>query len=482
MNDEYLMLIDGEWVRASSGNTFEVRNPATGEFVADVPEGGREDAREALQAAKKSFPEWSRITPDKRSSYLHQTARIVRERIDNIARTLTSEQGKPLNEAKGEIKSAAEALDYFAEEAHRMLGEVIPTSSARRRSIVIKQPVGVVAAISPWNYPVSLLSWKLAPALIAGCTVVAKPASITPLSVIEFIRCFVDAGISPGVVNLVTGSGRSVGAELVENPLTSKIAFTGQTKTGKTIMRGAAEGVKRVSLELGGSCPLLVCEDADLSSAVKAGVYRSFRNMGQVCNSINRIYVHESLFDNFVQRFLGETKKLRIGNGLDEPDADLGPMVSDEQRKHVIEHIEDAKEKGAKVECGGRIPEGERFKRGFFFQPTVLTGVNHQMRVMQEETFGPVAPIMTVRDERQAIEFANDSPYGLVSYVFTKDIRKAFFLAENLECGTVGINNVSGGETPYPYGGWKQSGIGIELSHYGVEEYLQVKHIRFDIG
>lgn len=482
MIDKYLMLINGKWVKAESGESFEVKNPATGETLALVPKGDREDAKKALEAAKKAFPTWAATPANKRAKFMRKAAALVRERCDEIAKTLTQEQGKPLNEAKGEVASAADAIEYFAEEAHRMLGEIIPTTSTKRKSLVIKQPVGPVAAIGPWNYPVSLLSWKIGPALIAGCTVVVKPSSLTPLSVIEFIGCFVDAKIPPGVINLVTGPGSRVGNELVENPITRKVAFTGETTTGKEIMRRASSGIKRLSLELGGNCPLIVCEDADVEAAVKGGVYRAFRNMGQVCNSINRIYVDEKLFDRFVSSFVEMTKKLRIGNGLEEPDVDLGPMVSDGQRKHVIEHIEDAVKKGARIEWGGKIPEGERFKNGFFLEPTVLTNVNHSMRVMKEETFGPVAPIMAVSNFEEAVKLANDTPYGLVGYVYTRDIKRAFWIAENLECGTVGINNVSGGEVPYPYGGWKESGFGLELSHYGVEEYLQVKHIRIDVG
>ena len=482
MVDKYLMLIDGKWVRANSKESFEVKNPATGEVLALVPKGDREDAKKALVAASKAFPTWAATPSSKRAGFMKKTAQIIRERCDEIAKTLTKEQGKPLNEAKGEVRSAADAIEYFAEEAHRMLGEIIPTSSAKRRSLVMKQPVGPVAAIGPWNYPVSLLSWKIGPALIAGCTVVIKPSSLTPLSVIEFVNCFMDAEIPQGVINLVTGPGSTVGNELVENPIARKIAFTGETATGKEIMRRASSGVKRLSLELGGNCPLIVCDDANVEAAVKGGVYRAFRNMGQVCNSINRIYVDEKLFDRFVSYFVEMTEKLRIGNGLEEPDVDLGPMVSDEQRKHVIEHIEDAVKKGAKIECGGRIPQGEKFKNGFFLEPTVLTNVNHDMRVMKEETFGPVAPIMAVSNFEEAVELANSTPYGLVSYVYTRDIKRAFWIAENLECGTVGINNVSGGEVPYPYGGWKESGFGLELSHHGVEEYLQIKHIRIDTG
>jgi len=392
------------------------------------------------------------------------------------------EQGKPLKEAIGEIKASAEALEYFAEEARRMIGETIPTDSASRRSIVIWQPVGPVVAIGPWNYPVLLLSWKLGPALIAGCTVVAKPPSQAPLAATRFIGLLQEAGAPPGVVNIVTGPGSEVGRALVANPLCRKVALTGQTETGKEIMRLAAEDLKHLSLELGGHCPLIVCEDADLDAAVKGGVYRSFRNMGQICNAINRIYVHESIFEPFVDKFVKETATLKIGNGLEKPDVDLGPMTTEAGRQKVREHIQDAVSKGAKVLCGGREPPGEEYAKGFFFEPTVLVDVNHDMKVMREETFGPVAPIMAVASLEEAIEYANDSPYGLVAYVYTRDLAKAITAAERLEYGTVGINNVSGGEVAFPYGGWKQSGIGVENSSHAVEEYLQMKHIRIDIG
>ena len=482
IKNDFLMLIDGKWTESCSGETFEVINPATNEIIAEVPKGNGEDVDKALRAADKAFSEWSSLPAIKRAEFLHKTARLIRERAADIARCLTQEQGKPLNEAKGEISSAADTIEYYAQEGYRILGEIIPTSSPKRRSLIIKQPVGVVVAITPWNYPVSLLSWKIGPALIAGCTVVAKPSSLAPLSVIEFIRCFVDASLPAGVLNLVTGPGSTVGGELVQHPLTRLIAFTGATDTGKDIMKKASPGLKRVSLELGGNCPLIVCQDADVDVAVKGGVYRAFRNMGQICNSINRIYVQTSIAGEFIEKFVEATKKLRIGDGLEEPDIDLGPMISAQQREHVKEHIQDAVEKGAKILYGGKEPEGERYEKGFFFQPTVLIGVNHTMKIMREETFGPVAPIMTFKDIDEAIKLSNDTKYGLVSYVFTKDLKTAFHIAESLQCGIVGINNVSGAEVPYPYGGWKESGMGLELSYYGIEKYLLVKHIRLDIG
>jgi succinate-semialdehyde dehydrogenase/glutarate-semialdehyde dehydrogenase len=476
------LLIDGKWVDAQGGETFEVINPATSEVIAHVPQGGPQDVQKALEAADRAFKEWSILPPIKRASILRQAAQLARERREELGRLLTMEQGKPLKEAIGEINASADALEYFAEEARRMLGETIPTDSPRRRSIVIKQPVGVVVAIGPWNYPVLLLAWKLGPALIAGCTVVAKPPSATPLAATRFIALLQEAGVPPGVVNIVTGPGGKVGRALVENPLCRKVSITGQTETGKEIMRLAAGGLKRLSLELGGHCPLIVCEDADLNAAVKGGVYRSFRNMGQICNAINRIYVHDSIFQLFVDQFVKETAVLTIGNGLENPVVDLGPMTTESGRQKVREHIQDAVSKGAKILYGGKEPSGQEFERGFFFEPTVLVDVNHEMKVMREETFGPVAPIMAVTSLDEAIEYANDSPYGLVAYVYTKDLVKAITTAERLEYGTVGINNVAGGEVAFPYGGWKESGMGVENSSRAVEEYQQLKHIRIDIG
>jgi len=481
MSSTYELLIDGTWQKGSTGGTFPVHNPATGELVADVAQADEEDVNRAAEAAHRAFEEWSRLPSPKRAGLMQAAAALVRERQSDLARTLTEEQGKPLGEAKGEIGAAAEALEYYAEEAHRMLGEVIPTGKASRKSLVIRQPVGPVAAIAPWNYPVSLLAWKVAPALIAGCTLVCKPASLTPLAVTKFVGCLVDAGLPAGVINLVLGPGSTVGTALVEHALIRKVAFTGETATGKDIMRRAAGTLKRLSLELGGNCPLVVLADADVQTAAKRGAYRAFRNMGQVCNSINRMYVDQHVYDEFVERLVAEARKLTIGNGLDQG-VDLGPMVSAGQREHVMAHVEDARNQGAEIRCGGKVPDGAQYVDGFFYEPTVLTGVTHQMRIMTEETFGPVAPVMAVSGMEEAVRRANESPYGLVSYAYTRDLANSWYLAEHLASGTVGINNVSGGETAYPYGGWKESGMGLELSHHGVEEYLHVKHIRVDLG
>ncbi|MCS7173797.1 MAG: NAD-dependent succinate-semialdehyde dehydrogenase [Armatimonadetes bacterium] len=469
------LLIDGTWVEGRE--KLSVLNPADEEVVGSASVAAPAEVDAAVEAAERAFRVWSRTAPAHRAALLRRAAHLVRERLEAIARLLTLEQGKPLKDARGEVQAGAEALEYYAEEARRIFGRTIPTDHPNRRSFVIHQPVGPVAAIGPWNYPVLLLAWKIAPALAAGCTVVAKPPSRTPLAVSRFLACLVEAGAPNGVVNTVIGPGRTVGTYLVRHPGIRKIAFTGETSTGKEILRMAAEGMKRVSLELGGHCPLLVFPDADLEAAARGAAYRAFRNMGQVCNAVNRIYVHHQVYEPFVEQFVEYTRRLRIGPGLEDPD--LGPMTSREGLERTVAHIEDARAKGARVVYGGHRPEG--FPKGYFFTPTVLVDVDHSMEVMREETFGPVAPIMSFGDLQEALRLANDTPYGLVAYLYTRDLRTAFLVAEGLEAGTVGVNNVVGGEVPFPYGGWKESGFGLELSHEGLMEYLLIKHIRVDL-
>lgn len=471
------MLINGVWEDALSEDWTVIRNPATGDPVAEVPVGGREEARMALEAAQRAFPNWAGVSTEERARLLHRAADLLRERLEEISRWLTLEQGKPIRDARKEIAWTARVFDYYAEEGKRIFGEWIPTGSPHIRSLVIRQPVGVAAVIAPWNYPVELLAWKVAPALAAGCTVVAKPASAAPVAAAEMIRALHDAGLPPGTINLVLGPGRTVGAELVENPIARKIAFTGETETGRWIMERAARSIKRVSLELGGQSPMIVCRDADLEKAVAAGVRRAFSNMGQICISVNRIYVAEEIADTFIARFAEQARSLRIGNGLD-PEVELGPMFNEEVRQKTREHIADAVSKGAQVLCGGHEPAGEEFQRGYFFLPTVLTEVDHSMRVMREETFGPVAPIMRFRNLDEAIALANDSPYGLAAYVFTRDLHTAFYIAERLEAGGIGVNINDVTELQAPFGGWKESGLGRELGRWGLESYLELKHIR----
>jgi len=474
------MLIDGEQVKSLSGRIEVIKNPANQEPVGQVFVGGRKDARLALEAARRAFQSWSATTPVERGELLHRAAELVRERKEDIASLLTLEQGKPLKEARREILASADVLDYYAEEGKRVFGEWLPATSASSRSLVIRQPVGVAALITPWNFPVDLMSWKLAPALAAGCTVVAKPPSLAPLASTAFVQAVHDAGAPPGVVNVVNGPGGEVGAELVENPISRKIAFTGESSTGRWIMEHAAGHLKRLSLELGGHAPFIVCKDAHLDRAAKACLRRAFNNMGQICISINRIYVAEEVAQEFTSRLVEMTGRLRVGDGMD-PDVDLGPMFSHQQREKTKEHIADALEKGARLLCGGREPEGKEYEKGFFFLPTVLDRVDHGMKVMQEETFGPVAPIMTFQTVDQALELANDTPYGLAAYIFTSDLSTAFLAAERLEAGGVGVNVNSVADIQAPFGGWKQSGFGRELSHYGLEQYLELKHIRIGI-
>lgn len=472
-----LMFIDGRDVPLDDGGrTATVYNPANQEPVAIVAVGGREEARQALQAAGRAFPVWAGASSQRRAEVLHHAASMVRERSDEIALLLTLEMGKPLKNSRQEVLSSADVLDYYAEEGRRNFGEWI--SSPKSRSIIIRQPIGVAALITPWNFPVDLLAWKVAPALAAGCTFVAKPPGLAPLAATEFVRTVASAaGLPAGAANVVHGSGGEVGLELVENPISRKIAFTGETATGKAIMKSAAAHIKRVSLELGGQSPFIVCKDADIEAAAASAAQRAFSNMGQICISVNRIYVAREVAEQFTEALVRKAESFRIGDGR-LPDVDLGPMFSSEQRDKTKEHVSDALQKGAGLLTGGREPEGEAYSRGYFFMPTVLDRADHRMRIMREETFGPVAPIMRFGNLDEAIRLANDSNYGLAAYVFTSDIKTAILAAEGLEAGGIGVNVNNVVDLQAPFGGWKESGLGRELGHWGLEAYLETKHIR----
>lgn len=472
------MIIDGEQLSISSHNAKTIYNPADQEAVAVVSSGTRQHARLALEAAKRAFAVWSETSSEKRAEILHSAAELVRERSETMARLLTQEQGKPLKNARAEILSSADILDYYAEEGRRNIGEWLATP--RGRSIVIRQPVGVAALITPWNYPVDLLSWKVGPCLAAGCTFVAKPPSRAPVAATEFLRAVHEAGLPAGAVNVVHGPGEEVGAELVENPISRKIAFTGQTETGRWIMAHAADRIKRVSLELGGNSPFIVCADTDIEKAAAACAQRAFSNMGQICISVNRVYVAEEIAEEFGELLVRQAERLRIGNGLEE-NVDLGPMFSREQRSRTKEHVADALNKGAELLSGGREPEGEAFDKGYFFLPTVLGGADHSMRIMREETFGPVAPVMRFKTLDEAIRLANDSDYGLAAYIYTSDITTGIRAAERLEAGGVGVNINNVMDHQMPFGGWKESGIGRELGLYGLQSFLEIKHIRLGL-
>ncbi|MBN1236307.1 MAG: NAD-dependent succinate-semialdehyde dehydrogenase [Methanotrichaceae archaeon] len=469
------MLINGVQVSSLSGKVEIIRNPANQEPVAEVTVGSRQDACLALEAARRAFPIWSLTSRQERAKILHAAADLVRHRAEQIARLLTLEQGKPLKNAKMEVLSSADVLDFYAEEGKRDFGEWI--SSSHSRSIVLRQPVGVAALITPWNFPVDLLAWKVGPCLAAGCTFVAKPPSLAPLAATEFVRAVSDAGLPAGAANVVHGAGGEVGAELVENPISRKIAFTGETETGRWIMAHAAAHIKRVSLELGGQSPFIVCADADVKAAAAAAAQRAFSNMGQICISVNRIYVAEEVAEPFIEALVKRAERFKIGDGL-QPDVDLGPMFSGAQREKTREHVADALEKGAALLSGGQEPEGEDYEKGYFFRPTVLGEADHSMRVMREETFGPVAPIMKFKTLEEAIHLANDTEYGLAAYVFTNDLKTALCAAEGLEAGGIGINVNNVVDLQAPFGGWKESGLGRELGHYGLEAYLETKHIR----
>ncbi|MFA6506208.1 MAG: NAD-dependent succinate-semialdehyde dehydrogenase [Treponemataceae bacterium] len=471
------MMIDGEWTRANDGKTFTVANPANGEVFAEVPSATEEDAERAIGSAREALDGWAALGPFARGSFLRKASAIALERKETIARIMTEEQGKPLKEAVGEIEKGAAILRYYSEEGERVFGKIIANEEPGVESRVVYQPIGVAGAISPWNYPIELLAWKIGGALGAGCTMVAKLPSETPLSPLAFVRCLHDAGIPAGVLNAITGPGTRLGPVLFRSPIVRKIAFTGSSATGRLVLAACVDSLKKVSLELGGSLPMVICADCDLDAAVAGAVRRSFRNMGQICIAINRIYVDANIYEEFIRRFVAETRKLVIGDGLTKQ-CDLGPMCTASGLSTTKRHISDAIEKGAKIACGGKRPEGKEFEKGYFFEPTILRDVNHGMIVMNEETFGPVVGVMPFSSVEEAIALANDTIYGLAAIVFTRSLELAQRLAISIDAGNVAINNVDAGVINAPYGGWKDSGFGHEHGPEGLREYLHTKHIR----
>jgi len=476
--DTNKLLIDGQWLDSSEGKYIEVENPATEQIFDRVPAASAADVVSAVTAAHGAFKGWASLSCEKRGEYLHRAADLAAERADEIASLMTREQGKPWGESKGEVLKGAEILHYYAEEGKRVYGRVVPGFDAATTSYVLYEPVGVSAAISPWNYPIELVGWKVGGALAAGCTMVVKPPSETPLSPLAFVKCLADAGVPKGVVNVVFGRGSSVGTSLIRHPLVKKVAFTGSTEVGREVAKLCADQMKKVSLELGGQCPLIVSRTCNLKEAVKGAVRRSFRNMGQICIAINRIYVQQKIYDAFLGAFVEGTSKLTIGNGALKPDADLGPMANRAGVEKTIRHIEDAVRKGARVAYGGKRPEGREYEKGHFFMPTILTGVNHEMLVMHEETFGPVVGVMPYSTVEQVIEWANSTDYGLASYVYTGDLDEVDAFSRGLESGNVAFNNPDAGVINAPYGGYKQSGSGYEHGPEGLEHYLRAKHVR----
>ncbi|GAO24319.1 succinate-semialdehyde dehydrogenase [Alicycliphilus sp. B1] len=468
--------INGEWLSALDGETQSIFNPATGQLIGKVPVMGRQEARQAIDAANQALPAWRALPARERSARLRAWFELMLEHREELARLMTIEQGKPLAEARNEILYAASFVEWFAEEGKRVYGDVIPSPQADKRLLVIKQPVGVTAAITPWNFPSAMITRKAAPALAAGCTMVLKPAPQTPFSALALAALAQQASIPVGVFNVVTGSAEEIGGEFTSNPIVRKLTFTGSTHIGRLLMAQCAHDVKKMSLELGGNAPFIVFEDADLDKAVEGALIAKYRNNGQTCVCTNRIYVHDSIYDDFALKLKNAVDGLRVGNGL-ENGITIGPLINDAAVEKVKYHIIDALSKGATLLTGGK----QHSLGGCFFEPTILTNVSKNSLVAKEETFGPLAPIFRFNDESEVIEFANDTEYGLAAYFYTKNLSRAFRVAEALEYGMVGINSGAISNEVAPFGGIKSSGLGREGSKYGIEEYLEIKYINIEL-
>ncbi len=464
--------INGQWFNADNKKTFPVINPFDGSVLGHVPECGAAETRAAITAAHTAFLSWSKLTPLQRSDYLWRWAELIDENKEDLAILMTLEEGKPLAEARGEVDYGNSFIKWFAEEGRRIYGDVIAANKPTQHLLVIKQPVGVVAAITPWNFPIAMITRKCAPALAAGCTVVVKPAEDTPFSALALAALAEKAGIPAGVFNVVTGVPEKIGAELTANPIVKKLSFTGSTAVGKLLMQQCAGTVKKVSLELGGNAPFIVFDDADLDAAVAGAIASKFRNSGQTCVCANRILVQDKVYDAFAQKLLTAVKNLKIGNGL-TPDVHQGPLINEAAMQKVTAHIADATKKGAKIICGGKPDAAGKL----FFTPTILTDVTSAMLIAKEETFGPVAPLFRFHTEAEAIQMANDTPFGLASYFYSRDIHRVWRVAEALEYGMVGINEGIMSTEVAPFGGVKESGIGREGSKYGIEEYVELKYL-----
>jgi succinate-semialdehyde dehydrogenase/glutarate-semialdehyde dehydrogenase len=464
--------IDGTWVDADDRATIEVRDPASNELIGMVPKLGAAETRRAIEAAERAFQSWRNTTAKERAGLLRKWFDLMMANQEDLAILMTREQGKPLAESRGEIAYGASFVEWYAEEAKRVYGDMIPAPTTSRRLMVFKQPVGVCAAITPWNFPNAMITRKCAPALAAGCTVVVKPASFTPYSALALAELAERAGIPKGVFNVVTGDARTVGGELTGNDTVRKLSFTGSTEVGKILLKQCADTVKKVSMELGGHAPLIIFDDADLEAAVKGAIACKFRNSGQTCVCTNRIYVQEKIYDQFAAKFTEAVKGLKVGMGLDSG-VEQGPLIEPAAVDKVERHVEDARGKGAKVLTGGK-----RHKLGGqFYEPTVLSECTDDMVITHEETFGPVAPLYKFKDEAEVIRLANKTEYGLASYFFARDVGRVFRVAEALEAGIVSINEGIFSTEVAPFGGYKHSGIGREGSKYGIDEYLEIKYV-----
>jgi succinate-semialdehyde dehydrogenase/glutarate-semialdehyde dehydrogenase len=464
--------VAGNWVGADDGSTYDVEDPATGTRVGTIPWVSGAETGRAIDAAQEAFLTWSMTTAAERAEKLQRMAQLVRDNLDILATMLTLEQGKPLAEARGEMKLGADYIQWFAEEARRINGEIIPSPWKDRQILVTREPVGVVGAISPWNFPFSMLSRKVAPALAAGCTIVIKPSEFTPYSGLLYAVLAERAGIPAGVVNVVTGDGAAVGGELTRNPLVRKITFTGSTRVGKLLYKQSADSMKKLSMELGGNAPTIVFDDADLDLAVETAVAGKFRNSGQTCVCTNRFYVQDSIYDDFARRLTDRVKKLKVDNGLMEG-ADQGPLINLAAVEKVESHVEDAKAKGGRVLLGGKRHE----LGATFFEPTVIADATPDMLIAREETFGPVAALFRFKEEHEAVEAANSTEFGLAAYFYTRDLARTFRVSRAIQSGMIGINAGVITTAEAPFGGVKDSGLGREGSAHGIEEYLNLKYL-----
>jgi len=463
--------IDGKWVDADSGKKIEVTNKATGEVLGTVPNMGATETRRAIEAANRAWPEWRAKTAKERGRILRNWADLMMQHQDDLAVLMTAEQGKPLAESKGEVAYAASFLEWFGEEGKRIYGDTIPGFAPGKRIVVTKEPIGVVAAITPWNFPAAMITRKSGPALAAGCTMVVKPASATPFSALAQAELAERAGVPAGVFSVVTGSAREVGGELTGNPVVRKLTFTGSTEIGKTLMEQCARTVKKTSMELGGNAPFIVFDDADLDAAVIGAMASKYRNTGQTCVCANRFLVQDGVYDAFAGKLAEAVKKMKVGDGL-RGETQQGPLIDMSAVEKVEEHVADAVAKGARVILGGK----RHALGGTFFEPTVLADVNARMKVAREETFGPVAPLFRFSTEEEAIRMANDTEFGLASYFYARDIGRIWRVMEALEYGIVGINEGIISTEVAPFGGMKESGMGREGSKYGIDDYLEIKY------
>jgi len=464
--------INGEWVSPAGGKPIPVINPSTREVIVEVAGAGHAETVRAIEIAEVAQRDWAARPAKERSVILRRWYDLVVEHVDDLARILTAEQGKPFAEARGEILYGAAFFEWYAEEAKRTYGELIPSPDRERRMMVMKQPIGVCAAITPWNFPMAMIPRKAAPALAAGCSMVLKPASATPLSALALAELASRAGVPPGVFQVLPGKASIVGDELVTNPIVRKVTFTGSTEVGRDLMAKAAGTIKKLSLELGGNAPVLIFDDADLDVAVRGTIATKFRNMGQTCVCANRIYVQDGIYDRFVEAFSAAVTKMHMGDGMAEG-VEQGPLIDDDAVAKVSEHIEDALSKGGKVTAGGKLHS----LGGTFFEPTVIAHATAEMKIAVEETFGPVAPVFRFSDEAEAVRVANETEYGLASYLFTRDNARIWRVTEALEFGIVGVNTGIISYEGAPFGGWKASGLGREGSHHGIDEFMEVKYV-----